>query len=214
MAEPEWVRALFTRSDGDFRFARWGRAIAPVIVGTDDAGCKIFETSVTTIAEIAGHPVAEIDPELGANFLVFLVNEWTQLNATSTLGRLIPDLQSLISRLEDAEANQYRLFAFQDDGGICACITLLRYDEDLRRIPAQSLAVGQVLQSMLLWSDTAFDDESPIGLTEDGLCLLKPDYAELLIAAYHPAIPLASSEDHLALRLAARMTVADARNEH
>ena len=33
---PDWVAAQFTRRDGGFRFARWGRPLVPVIVGTND----------------------------------------------------------------------------------------------------------------------------------------------------------------------------------
>jgi hypothetical protein len=31
------IAALFTRADGQFLFARWGRPIAPVVFGVEDA---------------------------------------------------------------------------------------------------------------------------------------------------------------------------------
>ncbi len=31
------IETLFTRGDGSFAFARWGRAICPVVFGVDDA---------------------------------------------------------------------------------------------------------------------------------------------------------------------------------
>ena len=61
---------------------------------------------------------------------------------------------------------------------------------------------------MLLWSENAFDDESPVALAgETGLCVVKPWHAALIRAAYDPVIPAASTEPTLALRLAARVSV-------
>ena len=34
---PEDIAALFTRSDGSFFCARWGRPIAPIVFGVEDA---------------------------------------------------------------------------------------------------------------------------------------------------------------------------------
>ena len=202
---PEWVQALFTRSEGDFRFARWGRALAPVIVGTDDTGCRIFEAGIRAVAGVPGLPVTELDPGLGANFMVFLVNAWAELTEAPNLVRLIPNLTDLIANLDAQGANQYRVFSFDEHGSIRLCITLLRYDEVLQAVPAQTLAVGQALQGMLLWSDRAFTNESPIALTEDGTCLVKPAYARLLKAAYDPALPASARDPSFALRLAARL---------
>ena len=206
--DPAWVEALFTRGDGAFRFARWGRPIAPVIIGVDDEGCRIFEEGINAVARTAGVKVQELDPELGANLLVFLVNDWAELTEAPNLVRLIPNLQELIQTLTDHAANQYRIFNFDEAGAIRLCIVLLRYDDELQQVSAQTLAVSQAVHSMLLWSDTAFGEESPIALTDDGLCLVKPMHADLLRAAYDPALPAAATDTSLALRLAARMTVA------
>ena len=109
--------------------------------------------------------------------------------------------------LTEKAANQYRVFGFDDDGAIRICITLLRYDDELQKVSAQTLATGQAYQGLLLWSDTAFGAESPIALTEDGLCVIKPRHADLLRVAYDPVLPATSDDAATALRLAARMTV-------
>ncbi|MEM9060887.1 MAG: hypothetical protein AAGD13_10545 [Pseudomonadota bacterium] len=207
MSDPAWVEAQFTRRDGGFRFVRWGRALAPVIVGTNDDGCRIFEDGIRTAARIAGLPVEEMDPELGANFLVFLVNEWEELLEAPNLIKLIPNLRDLITTLGEHDANQYRVFGFDPDGAIRMCITLLRYDDELQKVSAQTLALGQAFQGLLLWSDAAFMGESPLAITDHGLCLLKPVYADLLRAAYDPVLPSTSKDPAFALRLAARLTV-------
>ena len=209
MSDPAWVESQFTRRDGAFRFARWGRALAPVIVGTNDEGCKIFEDGIRTAARIAQLPVQEIDPELGANFLVFLVNDWSELFEAPNLIKLIPNLHDLIETLTEHEANQYRVFGCENDGAIRLCITLLRYDKELQKVSAQTLALGQAFQGLLLWSDAAFMEESPLAITDDGLCLLKPAYADLLRCAYDPVLPKTSNDPAFALRLAARLTVTE-----
>ena len=206
--DPDWVARQFTRGDGSFRFARWGRPLAPVVVGVDDQGCRIFDEAIRAVAGIGGLEVQELDPELGANLLVFLVSDWAELTEAPNLVRLIPNLPDLIGALTEQGANQYRVFSFDEQGAIRLCIVLLRYDEELQRVSAQTLAVSQAFQSMLLWSDTAFGDENPIALTEDGLCVVKPMHADLLRVAYDPTIGAAATDASLALRLAARMTVA------
>ena len=205
MTDAAWIEAQFTRRDGSFRFARWGRPLAPVIVGTNDEGCRVFEGGIEAVAGGAGLEVGELDPELGANFLVFLVNDWTELFEAPNLVRLIPNLKDLVDTLTEHEANQYRVFNFTEDGAIRLCITLLRYDEELQQVSAQTLAVGQAVQGMLLWSDKAFMDQSPIALTEDGVCVVKLEDAALMRAAYDPVLPDAGTDASLALRLAARM---------
>lgn len=219
MAEPALagagarVAALFTGRAGAFRFARWGRPLAPMIHGTNDEGVRIFEDALGAVAGLAGPGTAEIDPELGANFLVFFCRDWGELAEVPSLARLLPGLGGLLATLAEAGANQYRVVGFDGSGAIRACITLMRYDADLRRVPARTLAMSQSVRGLLLWGDDAFAPESPIALVRDeaggpGRCIVKPWFAALLRAAYDPAIPAASSEPALALRLAARLAVA------
>ena len=78
------------------------------------------------------------------------------------LDRLVPDLAPLVDRLQAADANQYRIFRFDEAGAIKACFVFLRMDEHLSDVPAQTLALSQIVQSILLWSDMAFQDRSPL----------------------------------------------------
>jgi len=72
-------------------------------------------------------------------------------------------------------------------------------------VPADTLALSQVVQSMLLWSDTAFKDRSPLGQVENGAVILRPDIAGLLRAAYDPILPSMAQDPSHALRLFARL---------
>ena len=200
------IAALFTRADGAFRFSRWDRPLAPVIVGTDDDGIRIFEQAIATVAGLAGIRMAEFDPDTAANFLVFFVNEWSELAEIPTLGEIIPDIAGLAKRLAKARASRYRVFGFDEDGAICACISLIRYGTETQQVSAQTLATTEAYQGMLLWSEGAFEAESPVALEgEQGLCVVKPWFADLLRVAYDPVIPGAGLDRSLALRLAARM---------
>jgi hypothetical protein len=207
-ADPGRITALFTRADGTFRFARWGRPLAPVVYGTNDEGIRIFEEGLRSVSTLAGLEKIEIDPELGANFLVFFVAEWAELTTVPQLEKLIPGVGKLATTLAAEGANQYRVFGFDGQGAIRVCITLLRYDDALKQVSAQTLAVSQSLMGLLLWSERAFADESPVMLDAGtGLCMVKPWHAALIHAAYDPVIPAASAEPALALRLAARIAV-------
>ena len=72
-------------------------------------------------------------------------------------------------------------------------------------MPAQTLALLQVVQTILLWSDAAFVDDSPLGRLGDGCVVLRPDIAALIRAAYDPVMPAMATDPSHALRLAARV---------
>ncbi|MEM6934522.1 MAG: hypothetical protein AAF526_13205, partial [Pseudomonadota bacterium] len=78
-------------------------------------------------------------------------------------------------------------------------------DADLQQISAQTLAVSQCFQGLLLWSDHAFTKESPIALIDDGRCVVKPWYADVVRVAYDPVLPVAGDDPALSLRMAARI---------
>jgi hypothetical protein len=78
-------------------------------------------------------------------------------------------------------------------------------DQHLSAVPAQTLALSQIVQSFLLWSDTAFKEKSPLAVA-DGTTILRPDVAELLRAAYDPVLPPAAQDASHALRLFARLS--------
>ncbi len=201
---PEEIEALFTREDGNFVFARWGRPLSPVVFGVDDATLSVIKGALEAVCHLAGHKMAETDPELGSNLMMFFFRTWKELVEVPGLDRLVPDLEPLVAKLEAVEANQYRLFRFDEQGAIKACFVFLRMDEHLNAVPAQTLALSQIVQSFLLWSDTAFKERSPLAV-HDQTTILRPDIAGLLRAAYDPVLPSAAQDTSHALRLYARV---------
>ena len=201
---PRQVAALFTRADGTFLCARWGRPMAPVSFGLADPSIAVFKGAFQAVGQLAGHPVADTDPELGANLMVFAVRDWAELAEVPGLDRLIDGLGPLLQRLQGAGANQYRVFRFDADGGIKAAFVLLRLDAHLQAVPAQVLALGQAVQTALLWSDTAFLGASPLVQAGERV-VLRPEIGALIRAAYDPVLPVAATDPGHALRLAARM---------
>ena len=197
------IEALFTRSDGQYLCARWGRPIVPVVFGVDDATLSVVKGAIEAVVTLAGHKMAETDPELGANLMVFFVRDWDDLRGVPNLDRLIAGLSPLLDRLQAADANQYRVFRFDDTGAIRACFVLLRMDAHLAAVPAETLALSQAVQSILLWSDRAFVGASPLGLVND-VAVLKPEVAGVIRAAYDRTMPVVARDASHALRLAAR----------
>ncbi len=205
--EPAQIEALFTRSDGSYAFARWGRPIAPVVFGVEEATLEVVKGALEAVTVLAGHKLAETDPELGSNLMIFFFREWSELPEVSGMDRLVPDLGPLVARLEAAEANQYRLFRFDEAGAIKACFVFLRMDEHLSAVPAQTLALSQIVQSYLLWSDRAFQDQSALAVARE-TTILRPEISALIRAAYDPVMPEAAQDASHALRLAARVAAA------
>ena len=199
------VERFFTRSDGSYMFARWGRPIAPIVFGVEDSTLSVVKGAFEAMCAVAGHMMVETDPELGANVMVFFLREWDELLAVRDLDRLIDRLPDLVARLSAADANQYRVFRFEPTGEIKACFVFVRMDGALSEQPADTLALSQVVQSMVLWSDLAFSDRSPLGQLEDGRVMLRPEIGALLRAAYDPVMPGMTQDPSHALRLAARI---------
>lgn len=210
MTEPamraEEVEAYFTRSDGSFRFARWARPLAPVVFGTDDASLTPIKDAVRVTASLADLSLVEADPDLGANLLFFFVEDWAALLEVPHLDRLIPELPALLDRLVQAGANQYRSFRFDEAGAIRLAVILIRQDAAMAALSAEALVTAQMVQTLLLWSDRAFRDESPIAETGAGT-VAAPRIAALIRAAYDPVLPSASTAPALAARLAARASL-------
>lgn len=204
---PNEIEALFTREDGTFLFARWGRPIAPIVFGVEDETLGVIKGAVEAVSALAGHPMAEVDPELGTNFMFFFFRDWAELPEVPGLDRLVPDLSPLIARLAHADANQYRLFRFDDVGAIRACFVFLQMDAELSAVPAETLALSQVVQSFLLWSDAAFRTQSPLAYVEEkNTTVLRPDIAGLIRASYDPVLPSMAQDPAHALRLFARIS--------
>lgn len=202
---PEKIESLFTRADGTYFFARWNRPIAPIVFGVEDETLSILKGAIEAVCSLAGHHMAETDPELGSNFMVFFMREWDELTETPNLDKMIPELGPLVERLKAADANQYRIFRFDPEGGIRACFVFIRMDKAMAEVPADTLCLGQVVMSILLWSDKAFLNSSPLAVTGDNVAILKPDIGALIRAAYDPVMPVAATDKSHALRLSARV---------
>ncbi len=203
---PDQIEALFTRADGTYTCARWGRPIAPIVFGVDDATLEIVKGAIEAVVTLAGHQMAETDPELGANLMIFFFRDWDELPAVPDLERLIPDLGPLVEKLKAADANQYRVFRFDEAGAIKASFVFLRMDEALGKVPAETLALSQIVQTILLWSDVAFREASPLAVVPGSKAvILRPDIAGVIRAAYDPVLPPMAQEPSHALRLFARI---------
>ena len=213
--QAERIQRLF---GGDqFKFARWGGPISPVVVGLDDKGCKLFEEAIGAVAELAGAKIEEIDPEMGANFMVYVMSDWAHATRAPNLPNFLPDLPALIERLTEANANRYRVFAFDDAGAIRAAITLLRYDEQMQAAPVDYIALTEAALGMLVYDEAGVAADRPVVMArfedDDARAIMSPWHAMLLRAAYDPAIPAGSKDPALAMRLAARIDVQEADEE-
>lgn len=204
---PSQIEALFTRADGAFLCARWGRPIVPVVFGAADETLPVVKGAFEAVVALAGHRMAETDPELGANLMVFFCRDWAELEGVPNLDRLVPDLGPLLARLRAAEANQYRIFRFDPQGAIRAAFVFLRMDNHLSAVPAEVLALAQAVQTILLWSDTAFREAGPL-VQVQGRVILRPEIGALIRAAYDPVLPSLAQDAAHALRLSARMGLA------
>lgn len=200
---PGEIEALFTRGNGQYLFARWGRPIVPVVFGVDDASLSVFKGAFEAVVALAGHRMAETDPELGANLMVFAFRDWEELLEVKDLDRLVPELGALVARLEGAGANQYRIFRFDAQGAIKAAFVFLRMDAALAAMEAETLALAQAVQTVLLWSDRAFDGTSPLARVGERV-ILRPEIGAVIRAGYDPVLPVVARDPSHALRLAAR----------
>ncbi len=203
---PQDVEALFTRHDGSYGFARWGRPIAPVVFGVEDATLQTVKGALEAVVTLVGHQMAETDPEFGSNLMMFFFREWEELLEVPDLERLIPDLKALVGRLQEADATQYRAFRFDNDGGIQAAFVFLRMNDAMAKIPAEALALGEAVQTIVTWGPKAFAEQSPLAVVpESGATVLRPEIAAVIAAAYDRMMPVAAEDTSHALRLFARL---------
>lgn len=186
---PDAIAALFTRPDGSFRFARWGRPVAPVIFGIDDASLSILRDATRAVFAHAGQPITETDPEMGANYLTFFGQSWDDLAAIPDLDRLTGS-PGLAARLPRLTGDSYRLFRFEPDGAIRACVTLVNMAGALGRTPAGVLAETLAVRATLTFAQEVAPSR-PL--------------AALIRAAYAPELPTAATDPAFAYRLAARL---------
>ncbi|MFV0408815.1 MAG: hypothetical protein ACK5LJ_03680 [Paracoccus sp. (in: a-proteobacteria)] len=185
---PEEITALFQR-DNQYLCARWGRPVAPVIFGLADESLDIFRAAIRAAFSHASHPLAETDPEMGANLMMFFCRDWDELSGIPDLDQLTgqPDL---IARLKASGASHYQIFRFDPDGAIRACLSFIRMSGPLADAHPAMLAETLAMRSMLSFAVDISASE---------------DLARLIRAAYDPVMPNAGADPSHALRLAARM---------
>ena len=198
------IAALFTRADGQYLFARWGRPIVPVVFGVSDDTLAVLKGAIEAVVVLAGHKMAEVDTELGANLMMFFCADWAELQGVPGLDRLVPELPDLVARLIAADANQYRIFRFDPAGAIRACFCFIRLDAHMAAVPVETVALSQAVQMIVLWSDTAFLGASPLEV-QDGVAMLKRDVGAVIRAGYDKVLPEMSRDPSHGLRLAARV---------
>lgn len=188
----ETVAALFTGADGRFFCARWGRPVAPVIFGLADETLAVFRAALAAALRHAGHPLAETDPDSGANWLCFAVRDWQELAGLPDLDRMtgLPDLPA---RLMGQGADLYRLFRFDEAGAIRACFTFLNLGGARGQVHPGALAEAVAMNSLLTWAR----EVAP-----------SPTLAALVRAAYDPVLPVVARDASHGLRLAARLVAA------
>ncbi|MDE0588681.1 hypothetical protein OU789_01940 [Halocynthiibacter sp. C4] len=203
---PEEIESLFERG-GAYGFSRWGRPIAPVVFGVEEETISVVKGALEALCSLARHELAETDPELGSNLMVFFIREWSDLKGVPDIDRLIPEMDPLLARLDEAKANQYRFFRFDEQGAIKAGFVFLRMDDTLADIPADVLVLGQMVQIMLLWGEKAFAERSPLAIhPETKATVLRPEIAQVIQAAYDPVLPATAQDSSHALRLFARIS--------
>ena len=201
------IEELFVRSDGDYVFARWGRPIAPVAFGVLDETLSIINNAIKAVCLASNHSVEDLDPEFGSNLMFFFCKDWSELYGVPDLDQMIPNLKIVLKRLEAEQANQYRVFRFDETGAIQACFVLLRMDEELQKLNAESFALLQVVKIMLLWSDLVFQNQSPLVVLDTGVTTVRPEIVAVLKAAYDPIMPPQSNDSSHARRIEARIRV-------
>lgn len=203
---PEEIQALFTRQDGSYAFARWGRPIAPIVFGVDDATLQTVKGAVEAVVTLAGHQMAETDPELGSNLMFFFFRDWSELLEVPDLDRMIPNLADLVGRLTSSDAAHYRAFRFDDQNAIQAAFVFIRVAGAAAKQPAEDLALSQAVQVMLMWGDQAFATTSPLALIPgQKSAVLRPEIAGVIAAGYDRMMPVFADDSSHALRLFARL---------
>lgn len=183
------IAALFTAADGGFLCARWGRPVAPVVFGLDDATLTVFRAALMAPFTHARQPLTDTDPDTGANLMIFAVQEWAELAGLPDLDRLT-GIAGLPDRLAAEEADRYRLLRFDGAGAIRACLTFLRLGGALAQAHPAQLAESVAVNALLSWARPV-TPSAPL--------------AALIRAAYDPLLPACARDPSHALRLAARL---------
>ena len=184
------IADLFTDpGTGAFLCARWGRPVAPVVFGLDDRSLAVMRAAMAAAFAHARHPMAETDPEMGANLMIFAVRDWSELSGLPDFDRLtgLPDLPARLAR---GQAARYRLLRFDGTGAIRACLSFLRLGGPLAHAHPAALAEDVAVNALLSFARHVTPSA---------------DIAAVIRAAYDPLLPGCARDPSHALRLAARV---------
>ncbi|WP_045387209.1 hypothetical protein [Falsirhodobacter sp. alg1] len=185
---PERVEALFTHGT-TYRFARWGRPIVPVVFGVAEETLGLVKGAIEAMVATAGHRMAEHDPELGANAILFFFADWQEVAGVPNLDHLIPDLPAFAAARAAEGAGVARLFRFDEAGAIRLAVVFLKIGD--AEIDPQALMLDQAARLMLTFAG------EPV--------LAADEMAGLIRAAYDPVLPARADDAAHAFRLAARL---------
>ena len=86
---PEQVETLFTRGDGSYLFARWGRPIAPVAFGVEDETICALKGAIEAVCALAGPQMADTDPVLGDTLMMIFCSRREESTAVKDRDRLV-----------------------------------------------------------------------------------------------------------------------------
>lgn len=100
------IERFFTAPDGAYRFARWGRPIVPVVFGVEEATLQTLKGAIEAVVALAGHKMAETDPELGANLLLFFFRDWDELTDVKGFGSVDPGSGRTFGTFEGGRCQQ------------------------------------------------------------------------------------------------------------
>ena len=118
------VEQWFTRADGSYLCARWGRPLSPVVFGVEDATLSLVKGAFEAVCALTGHKMAQTDPELGANVMVFFPRDWADLRTVPDLDRLIEGLDGYDVRTprEDARRGGFVTVEIDDASRVVAAL--------------------------------------------------------------------------------------------
>ena len=170
---PERIEQFFTRSNGDYVFARWGRPVAPVVFGVEEETLVTVKSAIEACVAIAGHRIEEMDPELGTNLMVFFLSDWAELLDVPHMGDLIPDLEARVATLQERNAHQYRAFRFDDQGAIKACFTFVRMGGAMDEVLNRAIGLVDMLWEREVQAEPLNSPEAKAGLKSRIFAALK-----------------------------------------
>jgi len=199
------IKDLFTQTDGTYQFARWSRPIAPVVFGVNDDILKGLRAAIEATVGITGQKLADVDPELGTNFMWVFVREWDELLVLPDIEKLIPNLNQKLVEIKKSNSNSYRYLTFDPDGGIMFACVIIRPMGDYAKQSVSAIGSAETMLTLATFGKKAFANESPLAMIpENKVIVVKPKYAAVIRAAYEETMPVRAIDASHALRIKAR----------